>query len=1215
MNCHPLLYRFVRVRTAAFLFLFATSFSKCLLAAEPTFDFPVYKNKPSGKQLSGQHAPASTPALTPAEAQKKFKLPEGFQMSLFASEPMVVNPVAMTWDARGRLWVLELYEYPLGAKPGTRGRDRIKILEDTDNDGRADKVTVFAEGFNLATGLLLGNGGVYLGQAPQLLFLQDTNGDDKADQQTVLLNGFGLEDRHELLNGFTWGPDGWMYMTHGVFTQSAVKDPEHPNAPAVIMNAAIARFHPVSKKFEIFSDGTSNPWGVDFDATGQAFVSACVIDHLFHVVPGGLYARQAGQPEFPFAYDLLPSIVDHKHHMAAYAGIQIYQGNQYPAEYRGAAIMGNIHDNSLHWDRLTPKGSSYQASFVRDLVRGNDGWFMPVSTQTGPDGALWVMDWYDKYPCYQNANADPDGVDREYGRIWRLVYTGSEPDKTVPSRPHRDMDLGAMSSADLVSLLGHANSWQRRQAQRILTERGSMQFGLPRGARTPLHTLLKQGTTSDARLAALWTLHGVGLLDEPTMNSVLHDKDASIRAWVARLIGEEGPGVVGRWSLLQKLAQDPDVHVRLAVAIACRQSVSGRLTVADRPADPTSGAHTIEVLRELLNASFSDKDEVLNFLFWMALEPSVASDPIQVLSKMPALKSSARMPMSGVLLKKVLRRVCDLRNEALLSQVVSSLGTLSPKESPIIAEALSALVEGQRGKSTVPSSEALAVIQKFQQFLDKDVASRAQQLAVLWGDSAALKNSLARIVDVSVPEKDRMEGIRALRSQRTEDAREALFKVLGSTASDAVKIEAVRSLSEIGTDASGARALASWNTATPAARRAIAEMMSIKAAWISPFLKAVQSGEVKRGDVPPTVVRKLATHSNPVFRQKAEEVFGKFNATSEEKLKLIAEKRKVVSTGPVDLEAGHEIAKKTCFICHMMYGEGGQVGPDLTGVGRSSMDALLHNVIHPNEIIGQGYENVEIETRDGRNLSGRVVENTAVRVRMLLASGQEEVIGKNDVASYRVTANSVMPEGLEQMPDADFRNLIWFILAHPKDGKPLTEERRKELINGSGDQSSIQRPVSTSTDGESIALWNPEWKVSSGNRDGVPAKLPTFEGQKNVLVTCPSDARTPASIARVFVLPPGSRDELHFRVAAGTEDAWKLRVRVDGDLVSEQTVTRGAQPWLEVRVKLAPYGGRRVVVRLENASQGESNSVAYWSDLQLIPEAHAETAAAPGASR
>src|SRR6266516_7972146 len=282
-----------RSLTPAFLCLF------CAGAAPPparTYNFPIYKNNPAGTQLAGQFAPASTPALPPEESRKKFVVPSGFEVRLFAAEPEVVNPVAMTWDERGRLWVVELYEYPLGAKKGQKPRDRIKILEDTDADGRADRVTVFADGLNLATGLQLGNGGVYVGQAPEFLFLEDTDGDGKADKRTVLKVGFGLQDRHELINGFTWGPDGWLYMTHGVFTYSMVKDPADPNSPPVKVDAAVARYHPRTKKFEVFADGTSNPWGVDFDSAGNAFVSACVIDHFFHMAPGGHYARQGGSP-------------------------------------------------------------------------------------------------------------------------------------------------------------------------------------------------------------------------------------------------------------------------------------------------------------------------------------------------------------------------------------------------------------------------------------------------------------------------------------------------------------------------------------------------------------------------------------------------------------------------------------------------------------------------------------------------------------------------------------------------------------------------------------------------------------------------------------------------------------------------------------------------------------------------------------------------------
>jgi putative membrane-bound dehydrogenase-like protein len=166
-------------------------------------------------------------------------------------------------------------------------------------------------------------------------------------------------------------------------------------------------------EFEVFADGTSNPWGCDYDAAGNFFVSACVIDHFFHMAPGGIYVRQGGAPENPYAYELLPSIVKHKHFRAAYAGVQIYQGGRYPADTHGHAFIGNIHDNAIHEEVLTPVGATFKCEPRRDFLRANDGWFRPVSTQTGPDGFLWVMDWCDKYPCYQNAKANPEGVDRE----------------------------------------------------------------------------------------------------------------------------------------------------------------------------------------------------------------------------------------------------------------------------------------------------------------------------------------------------------------------------------------------------------------------------------------------------------------------------------------------------------------------------------------------------------------------------------------------------------------------------------------------------------------------------------------------------------------------------------------------------------------------------------------------------------------------------------
>jgi len=1165
----------------------------------PKFGFPVYTNAPSGRQLSGQHKPADNPALSPADAQKSFVVPPGFEVRLFASEPEVVNPVAMSWDDRGRLWVLELYEYPLGAPSGTRGRDRIKILEDIDADGRADKVTVFADGLNLATALLVANGGVYVGEAPNLWFMEDTNGDDVVDQKNQILTGFGLEDRHELLNGFTWGPDGQMYLTHGVFTKTIAKNPNDPNADPVLLTAGVARLHPKTLRFEVFAEGTSNPWGVDFDAQGNAFVSACVIDHLFHLVPGGLYQRQAGQAPFPYAYGDLPSIVDHRHHMAAYAGINLVQGDQWPAEWKGAALQGNIHQNALNIDRLTAKGSSFAASKWTDsgdFLTTSDGWFMPVSTQTGPDGAVWVMDWYDQYPCYQNANADPAGVDRERGRIWRVVWTGEEKGKPVPSRPQVDLNLAQSSSEELVKLLAHSNVWQRRMAQRILNGRGPTAFG-PRSLHqdTPLHALFKSGPTLDSRLAALWTLHSMGLLEDNWLDLAADDPEPAIRAWAARLTGERGYLLKDAFDRLSKLAQDPDLTVRLGVAVAARQFVSGALTVNTPPKVPISEAVTGGILSVLFQNSTRGTDPTFDFLFWMALEPVVAFDPVHAIGFYKEDGAKKELPFSAGVLNKIMRRVCDLRDEGVLTRSVLEFGQIKDEHTAVLVAGLNGLIEGQRGKVMTPSPDAVAAIAKLAASSNAEVAKAAQQVGSLWGDASSVKAALARLNDASASEADRLAAIATARKLKSDDSRNALLKVALGNSPDTLRVAAVRGLTEVGADDTARQLLAQWSSLTPTLQRAVAELCTTRGNWKWPFYSAVERGEIKRGDLPPTVIRALATSKNDAERKKAQQLFGRVNASSADKLKVIAAKRQVVVEGPIDLTAGREVARKNCFICHKLHGEGADIGPDLTGVGRSSLDALLHHVIHPNEIIGEGYENVEVETADGRVFSGRVVENTDSRVKLVMAGPAEVVVPKSEIKQMHVTENSVMPEGLEQVPDAEFRNMIWYILAPPQDGKPLDDTRKKELIGGSGDQASAL----PARDGESIALWAPEWQVTCPEFEEAPSKLPEFAGHRNVLMTHPVDERTPAAIVRSLQLPTGGRATLKFAVTAHEQGDWELRVKAEGEVIHRQIINPGGERWKTVQVDLNRYVGRRIVLRLENAANNWSYEFGYWADLRI----------------
>ena len=995
-------------------------------------------------QLTGAHAPAATPSLTPAEAQKKFAVPEGFEVRLFAAEPDVINPVAMTWDERGRLWVVELFEYPKGAAAGTKPRDCIKILEDTDNDGRADKVTVFADGLNLATGILIGNGGVYVGEAPNLLFLRDTNHDDKADTREVLLTGFGLDDRHELLNGFTWGPDGWLYMTHGVFTHSKVKIPE-ATEPGIEMTAAVARFHPRTKKFEVFAEGTSNPWGVDFDATGNAFVSACVIDHLFHMAPGGIYQRQSGVPANPYAYELLPSIVDHKHYMAAYSGICIYQGDNFPEEYRGHVFMGNIHQNAINHDRLIPNGSSFKAIAERDFLTTSDGWFMPVSEQVGPDGALWIADWYDKYPCYQNALADPEGVDRERGRIWRVVYTGKEAGKKIPPQPDVKMDLGKLSGTNLVELLSHPNVWHRRTAQRILTQRlwrgrGSESLIFSGGVRAEEGVQLALMNTFDsqksieARIAAFWVLQEFG---SGIPRWVYWAKNNAwpnlwlrklMTAWRIGAIEGANPEAIGDMEIL---AADADPRVRLATATAVRQLVSDSLTedIYLFPKAPVEN-----VIAALIKSSADGKDPLLPFMIWMAWEPLVAQNPAPALQWLTE-NGAATKPLSEKLTYKVMRRICDTGATTNMNQAVEFLAAVADRDGALALAALDGLIEGQKGRPLPPTADTKALFGRLNTSQGAPgLQERALRLGALWGDAAAIRALIARVNDASLSIAERTEAIEMACSIKGDAARAAMQKIIGQNQPQPLVLAAIRALGEIGGDSVADELLAEWSRLSVVARNAAAEVLVSRGRWALALLAAVQTNAIRTTELPVTAVRSLAGSKDQTVRQRAAQVIGRVRPTAADRQQLIAQKRRMIQNPdnpPPDLQAGHEVAKQVCLVCHKLNGEGAEVGPDLTGVGRSSLDSLLANIIDPNLVVGKGYENVIIETKDDRTVSGRLVEDTPAHVKILSTGPKEEIVARKDIASMRVSEMSVMPEGLEQMPDKDFRNLIGYILNAP----------------------------------------------------------------------------------------------------------------------------------------------------------------------------------------
>src|SRR5687768_3738526 len=512
--------------------------------------------------------------LTAEEAAAAASVPEGFSMKLFAGEPNVQQPIAFALDDRGRIWVAEGFTYPKRAPEG-QGRDRILILEDTNGDHKFDKRTVFAEKLNLVSGMEVGFGGVFVGAAPYLMFIADKNGDDKADgEPEILLDGWGHHDTHETLNTFTWGPDGWLYGCHGVFTHSNVGKPGAKDDERTKLNGAIWRFHPVKKTFEVFGEGTSNPWGIDFDARGQCVIEACVIPHLFHIIQGARYQRQAGQHFNPHIYEDIQQVGDHVHwagnkgpHAAnersdaaggghAHAGLMIYEGGSFPEKYRGKIFMNNIHGQRLNMDIPERQGSGFVGRHGPDFVNFNDKWSQVLNMIYDQDGSVFIIDWYDKNQCH---HGNESGHDRSNGRIFKLVYGDAKVTR---------IDLQKESNAKLVEYLGHKNEFYARHARRILQERAAK--GEAKDAQevhTALKSILRNSESDVHQLRALWTLHVTGGLTEPVALPLLESSHEFVRAWTIQLLAENkkvSDAALKKFAAMA--AKDPSPVVRLYLA-------------------------------------------------------------------------------------------------------------------------------------------------------------------------------------------------------------------------------------------------------------------------------------------------------------------------------------------------------------------------------------------------------------------------------------------------------------------------------------------------------------------------------------------------------------------------------------------------------------------------------------------------------------------------
>ncbi|MDG1896038.1 MAG: hypothetical protein P8J37_14130, partial [Fuerstiella sp.] len=469
-----------------------------------------------------QHKTSSAPFLKPDQAVEKMSIPEGFEVSIFASEPDIAEPIAFCFDHRGRMWVAENFNYQTRRQHTDDQVSRIQILEDTNGDGVFDTKKTFTDKLTFTSGLACGFGGVFVGSPPNLTFIPDADGDDKPDgPPQVLLDGWGINDRHETLNSFIWGPDGWLYGCHGVFTQSQVGKPGDDDAARQFIDGGIWRYHPTRGTFEIFARGLSNPWGFDFDDRGQGFATCCVIPHLFHVVQGGVYHKQSRPHVNPYIYDDIKTIRDHTH-LSAHGGARFYLADAFPKQYHDRLFMCNIHEHAVLTDVMVPNGSSFIGKHGDDFMPTNDLAWVGFSVEIGPEGGVYILDWHDTDVC-GNAVNFPNS-----GRVYRIMPKGAK----AFARP----DLGSMSDAQLVQLQTHTNDWYVRHARTLLQSRaanGSLNTAL---VHSQLEALLQGAQTTPKRLRALWALQVTGGLNTNRLTELLGHEDEYVRGWTIQFL-------------------------------------------------------------------------------------------------------------------------------------------------------------------------------------------------------------------------------------------------------------------------------------------------------------------------------------------------------------------------------------------------------------------------------------------------------------------------------------------------------------------------------------------------------------------------------------------------------------------------------------------------------------------------------------------------------
>jgi putative heme-binding domain-containing protein len=967
--------------------------------------------------VQGADPPKKGP-LPPAEAFKKLQTLDDLALDQVLTEPVVRQPVFLNFDERGRMWVVQYLQYPspAGLKMVSRdkfwravwdkvpppppnhfkGKDKITIHEDTRGDGSFGQARTFVDGLNIATAVARGRGGVWVLNPPYLLFYPDRDNDDVPDgPPEVHLEGFGLEDTHSVVNSLCWGPDGWLYAAQGSTVTGAVRRPGDKNV-VHSLGQNIWRYHPETRRYEIFAEGGGNAFGVEIDSKGRVYSGYNGGDTRgFHYVQGGYYRKgfeKHGALSNPYAFGYFPPMKHPKVQRFTH-NFLIYEGGSLPKHYTGNLFGVDPLQNNVVVADVQRDGSTFQTRDIGHAIKTTDPCFRPVDVKLGPDGAVYVCDWYDDQVKHF---VSADGkFDDSNGRIYRIR----------PASPHRQVgearpiDLSKLSGEQLVSkLVESPNRWVRQTTLRLLGDRKDRTL-------VPLLRKLLKEQTGQAALECLWALNLVGGLDEPAALAMLEHADPYVRLWTIRLLGDQNQFPASIAARLIKLARtEPDVEVRVQVACSIR-----RLPVSD----------LLPIWRQLVTRDEDVNDPHVPLSLWWALEAKAESSRDAVLA---LFEDSGlwRLPLvEKVILERVMRRYAQAGTQKDLLTCARLL-RLAPT-----AEGAKRLLTGFEQAYT-----GRPLVNLPQELIEAMAARGGGSLAlrVRQGNPEAVAEALKLAANPKADRAQRLQLLPILSEIREKRAVPVLLGVLDQPG-DELRQTALTALQAFNDATIGASVVQHYNGFSPDVRSVAETLLASRGPWALQLLEAIDAGQIKPDSVPEAVVRRILLHRNDRLAALAKKHFGEVKgATTAEMRQEIDRLAKVIRGGQGSPYPGKKLFLENCGKCHQLFGKGGSIGPDLTSYKRDDLDNMLLHVVNPSAEVREGFENYLVVTEDGRALNGFLAEKDDKIVVLRGVDGQSIVVPRDKIEEMRVIAQSLMPEGiLKPMSEQQVRDLFAYL--------------------------------------------------------------------------------------------------------------------------------------------------------------------------------------------